>query len=330
MRCIALFSGGLDSMIAIRLMVDQGIDVTAIHLNIGFGGREENVEIKKQRARIAGADFEVIDIQEQFIQDILFNPKFGYGKNFNPCIDCHGNMVRVAKGVMERLGASFIITGEVIGQRPKSQRVEAIRQVTELAGEHVDDGIVLRPLCAKLMPETKPEREGWVDRDRLLDISGRSREVQLRLAKEYDFEDFESPGGGCLLTEENYALKIRDFIKHDTFEVEDVAVLKVGRHFRLPDGAKLVIGRDQADNEKIDAIDNTKMIHAKVDGVSGPSSLLSHHCSDEDKKLAAVLMTTYARTKVDEVYDVNIGEEVIEKVSPLGSKNEAHQYFLKG
>ena len=328
MRCIALFSGGLDSMLAIRLMKDQGIDVTAIHLNIGFGGREENIEIKRKRAQMAGADFEVIDIQEQFIQDILFNPKYGYGKNFNPCIDCHGNMVRVAKGVMERFSASFIITGEVIGQRPKSQRVEAIKQVTELADESMDEGIVLRPLCAKSMPETKPEYKGWVDREKLLNISGRSREIQLRLAEEFGFDDFESPGGGCLLTEENYALKLRDFIKHDSFEVEDVPVLKVGRHFRLPDGAKLVIGRNQEDNEKIDMIQNSKMKHAKVLGVSGPSSLLSLRVSDEDKRLAAVLMATYARTKKDETYSVQIGDDEVD-VSPLASKEEAHQYFLK-
>jgi tRNA-specific 2-thiouridylase len=327
MKAIALFSGGLDSMLAIRLIKDQGIEVTAIHLDIGFGGKEDNTEIKKRRAEIAGADFQVIDIKEQFLQDVLFSPKYGYGKNFNPCIDCHGNMVRVAKGVMERLGASFIITGEVLGQRPKSQRMEAIKQVTSLASEEMEEGIVLRPLCAKLMPETKPELEGWVDREKLLAISGRGREVQLSLAKQYGFDDYESPGGGCLLTDENYAKKLKDFIEYDNFQVEDIEVLKVGRHFRLPDGAKLVIGKDQADNERMKSIDNSKMLFARARGISGPLSMISKSASKSDRALAAVLITTYARSEVGKSYEVLMGDETL-TASPLSSKTQAHRYFL--
>lgn len=218
MRALALFSGGLDSMLAIKLMTIQGIEVVAINMNIGFGSTKSKADLMRTRAQMAGATFEVIDTREEYIQKILFDPKHGYGKHFNPCIDCHGFMFRTAKALLPHFNADFIVTGEVIGQRPMSQRIEAINTVTKLAED--EDGLILRPLCAKLMKETKPEREGWVDRERLLNISGRGRERQIELAAEFGFEDYESPGGGCLLTLEAFSNKIGDFIKHDTFEVQ--------------------------------------------------------------------------------------------------------------
>ncbi|MDQ1326007.1 MAG: tRNA-uridine 2-sulfurtransferase, partial [Campylobacterota bacterium] len=235
MRAISLFSGGLDSMIAVKLIKDQGIDVTAVHIKTGFGGTKDISAILEERAKMAGADFEVIDVREEYIQKVLFSPQYGYGKNFNPCIDCHGYMFRVGKAVMEELGASFIFSGEVIGQRPMSQRHDALKQVSAIA-EDKEEKLILRPLCAKLMEPTTPELEGWVDREKLLDISGRSRERQLALAASYGWEDYESPGGGCLLTEAHYSERIREFIAYDAFAVEDIEILKFGRQFRLPQG----------------------------------------------------------------------------------------------
>jgi len=197
MRAISLFSGGLDSMIAIKLIVDQGIDVTAVHIKTGFGGTKDVTEILKKRAAMVGASFKVIDVREEFLQKILFDPQYGYGKNFNPCIDCHGYMFKVAKGVMHELGASFIVTGEVVGQRPMSQRADALKQVSKLA-EDTQERLIVRPLCAKLLEPTTPEIEGWVDREKLLDISGRSRERQLALAKAYGWSMSPQGGDVCL------------------------------------------------------------------------------------------------------------------------------------
>jgi len=326
MRALALFSGGLDSMIAVKLMTSQGIDVTALFIDVGFGSSEDKSELLKSRATMVGADFEIINAREQFVQDILFNPKYGYGKNFNPCIDCHANMFRIAKALLPKYDASFIITGEVLGQRPMSQRAEAIKNVTRLAGDE-EGGLILRPMSAKLMEPTLAEREGWVDREKLLGIDGRGRDAQIALAKEYGFEEYESPGGGCLLTESAMASKIRDHLEFDEFVVEDIDVLKSGRHLRLPDGAKLVIGRDQMDNDRLEKTQNSKYIFAKANDVSGPLALISQNSSKEDKILATKLILAYTRAPKEVEGEVVIGDEVIKAV-PFDTKMEAHKYFV--
>jgi len=325
-KALALFSGGLDSMLAIKLMTEQGIKVTALHINIGFGGTKDNSELLRSRAAMVGADLEVIDTREQFVQEILFNPKYGYGKHFNPCIDCHANMFRIALALLEKHGASFIITGEVIGQRPMSQRSEAIRNVTTLANQ-AEDGLILRPMSAKLMTPTTPEKEGWVDREKLLGIEGRSREVQLRLADEFGFEEYESPGGGCLLTETSMATKIRDVLAHGEFTVDDIDVLKRGRHFRLPDGAKLVMGRDKEDNEIIQNIVHPDYLFAKTVGIVGGISLLSKDASQEDKTLAARLILTYTKIAKDEMGTIMIGDETLQATA-LENRTAAQKYFV--
>lgn len=325
MKALALFSGGLDSMLAIKLIVDQGVEVIAIHIKTGFGGTKDITELMRERALLAGAKLEIVDVREEYIQKILFDPVYGYGKNFNPCIDCHGYMFRVAKGLMEKFDASFLITGEVIGQRPMSQRADAIKQVTKLAED--EDKLIVRPLSAKLMDETTPEINGWIDRDRLLDISGRSREVQMNLVDEYEWEDYESPGGGCLLTEEHFSSRIREFIEHDDLSVDDIDLLKFGRHFRLPDGAKLVVGRDQEDNKGLESIKSDKYITLKLP-IGGPFSLLSTDSSSEDKKLASKIAITYTRSSPNEIYEITLNEDEIIKVSPFPEKKDAQEYFF--
>ncbi|MDD3601923.1 MAG: argininosuccinate synthase [Sulfurovum sp.] len=325
MRAISLFSGGLDSMIAVKLIKDQGIDVTAVHIKTGFAGTKDISAILEERAKMAGADFEIIDVREEYIQKVLFSPQYGYGKNFNPCIDCHGYMFRVGKAVMEKLGASFIFSGEVIGQRPMSQRHEALKQVSAIAQDK-EEKLILRPLSAKLMEPTTPELEGWVDREKLLDISGRSRERQLALAASYGWEDYESPGGGCLLTEAHYSERLREFIAYDALAVEDIEILKFGRQFRLPQGAKLAVGRDQEDNAGLERIQSGKYIAVKLP-IPGPFSLLSADAAKEEKVLAARLAITYARSNPQQHYLVKVGEETIE-VSPFATKEEAQQYFF--
>jgi len=200
-----------------------------------------------------------------------------------------------------------------------------MKQVAKLADDK-EEKLIVRPMSAKLMAETTPELEGWIDREKLLDISGRSRERQLAMAKAYGWEDYESPGGGCLLTESHYSERITEFIAFDTFEVEDIELLKFGRHFRLPDGAKLAVGRDKEDNEGLQAIQSDKYVTLKLP-IAGPFSLLSADASSEDRALAAKLAITYARSSAEESYDVEVGNETI-TVSPFAEKKEAQQYFF--
>ncbi len=324
MRAISLFSGGLDSMLAIRLMTEQGIDVTALHVHTGFGGTKDLSEQLRRRAEMAGAEFRVADVREEYIREILFDPVYGYGKNFNPCIDCHGYMFKIARALMPEEGASFLVTGEVVGQRPMSQRPDALKQVRKLAGD--EEGLILRPLSAKLLEPTKPELEGWVDRERLLDINGRSRERQLALAAEYGWEDYESPGGGCLLTEPAFSQKLRDFIAHEEFGVEDIDLLKYGRHFRLPEGAKLVVGRHQEDNEALQRVQNPDYLPIRLP-VTGPFSLLYRGASEADRRLAARIALSYGKSTPGELYEVEVGEEKF-TVEPLENKAAARPYFV--
>ena len=324
MKAIALFSGGLDSTLSMKLIIDQGIDVIALNLDIGFGSTKSRKAHMQNMCDQVGAELRILDIKDQYLRDILFDPKYGYGKNFNPCIDCHGNMFRIARDLMEEWGASFLISGEVVGQRPMSQRREALDLVTNLS-ETQD--LLLRPMSAKLLPPTLPEREGWVDREKLLGISGRNREVQLKMAEEIGLKDFEKPGGGCLLTDENFSKKIREFIKYDTLEVADIQLLKYGRHLRLPDGAKLVIGRHKEDNDMIEAAITPKYRKIKLMNAVGPVSAISANATDADKELAAKLTATYGKTKPEESYEVAVGDEVI-RVKPYDSKAPAQKYFI--
>jgi len=325
MRAISLFSGGLDSMLAIKLIKEQGIDITALHINIGFGGTKDIKEKLKERANLAGADFMIVDVREQYIQDILFSPKYGYGKNFNPCIDCHGYMFKIAKRIMQDIGASFLITGEVIGQRPMSQRKDALQQVKKLAQD--EENLLLRPLCAKLLEPTKPEIVGWVDREKLLDISGRNRERQLKMAKEFGWDDYESPGGGCLLTEPIYSQKIREFIEYEEFSVEAIDLLKYGRHFRLPDGSKLIVGRHKEDNQALQNIDHPNYMSFRLP-VPGPYSLLTKSATEKDRELAAKIAITYGKSQKDKEYIVNIGSGEY-CIVPFETKAEIKRYFFK-
>lgn len=324
MRALALFSGGLDSMLAIKTISDMGIEVIALYIKIGFGGTKDIDDTLKARAKSAGAILEIIDVREEYIQKILFNPVHGYGKNFNPCIDCHAFMFRVAKGLLARCDASFIITGEVLGQRPMSQRSDALRLVSKLAND-VEEKLILRPMSAKLMEPTTPEINNWVDREKLLDISGRGRDKQLALAKEFGWEDYESPGGGCLLTDSHYSQKIKEHIAFDEFDVDDIEVLKFGRHFRLPDGAKLIVGRNEDDNIFIESLKSSKFIGFKLP-IIGPSSAISKSSTTKDKELGAKIALTYAKNDSHTIYDVTIDDEIF-SIYPFGSKDEVRQYF---
>ena len=329
MKALALFSGGLDSMLSMKIISDQNIEVVALYMDTGFGVDEEKHEVLRRRAALAGANLKVVDMRNEYLRDVLFNPKYGYGKQFNPCIDCHGYMFKTALNMLKSENANFIITGEVVGQRPMSQRRDALFQVKRLADD--EDDLVLRPMCAKLLPPTKPEREGWVDREKLLDISGRDRKPQLALAKEFGFEDFATPGGGCLLTIESFAVKIKDYLKFDK-EMRDVDVtwLKLGRHLRLPDGAKMIIGRDESDNNALLAHPNDKFDQVKFkesDDIVGAVSFISKNASKADKELAARLALAYTKANKENKFEVSIAGEKF-SITPE-DKSLAQNYFVK-
>jgi len=324
MKAIALFSGGLDSTLAMKLIIDQGIEVIAVNINTGFGGTKDRRAHMQNMCDQVGAELMIVDIQHEYLQEVLFDAKHGYGKNFNPCIDCHGYMFKVAKKIMEKEGASFLISGEVVGQRPMSQNPDALNTVLNIGDV---DGLLLRPMCAKHLKPTIAEESGWVDREKLQNVSGRSRKIQMEMAEQYGLTDFESPGGGCLLTDEGFSVKIRDFIKYDKFEVPDIAVIKYGRHFRLPDGAKLVVGRNQEENEKLEAVENEKFTLIKPHGMPGPSSLLSSKVSQEDKTLASQIIVTYSKIDSDNEYSVEIADEIF-SASPLESRKIAQGYSI--
>ena len=329
MKALALFSGGLDSMLSMKIISDQGIEVVALYMDTGFGMDEEKHEVLRRRATLAGASLKVVDMRNEYLRDVLFNPKYGYGKQFNPCIDCHGYMFKTALNMLKSESANFIITGEVVGQRPMSQRRDALFQVKRLADD--EDDLVLRPMCAKLLPPTKPEREGWVDREKLLDISGRDRKPQLALAKEFGFEDFATPGGGCLLTIESFAVKIKDYLKFDK-EMRDIDVvwLKLGRHLRLPDGAKMIIGRDESDNNALLAHPNDKFEQVKFkesDDIVGAVSFISKNASQADKELAARLALAYTRASREDEFEVSIANEKF--IIKSEDKKLAQEFFVK-
>lgn len=324
MKALALFSGGLDSILSMKLIIDQGVEVVAIHVNTGFGSLNDRVTYMQKMCDFIGAKLEVLDLKEEYLGEVLFEPKYGYGKNFNPCIDCHGFMFRHTSKLLEKYDASFMISGEVLGQRPMSQNKDALGIVQKLSE---NEDLVVRPLSAKLLPITKPEREGWIDREKLLDIWGRSRSIQLEMAKTIGLENFEPPAGGCLLTDVQFSSRLRDFVAHDTLEIEDIDTLKVGRQLRLPDGAKLIIGRNQEDNEKLELINSKKYLKVRIVDATGPLVLFEKNASDSDKKMAADFIVTYGKTEIGKIYEVNFGEFVLEG-EKLPSKDEMQKYLI--
>ncbi len=246
-KAISLLSGGLDSALATRLVLDQGVEIIGLHfvsllcnsIAADKGG------MAARTARDLGIPLIVRDKGPEFLE-IVKRPAHGYGKNMNPCIDCKVFMLREAAETMNGEGASFVVTGEVLGQRPMSQMRRTIAMIEKESGL---SGSILRPLSARLFPPSRPEQEGLVDRTRLLAISGRSRKEQYSLAREYNISAFGSPAGGCLLTDPVYSKKLADLLAQDEpFSIKDVALLRIGRHFKI-NGMKLVLGRNKSENE---------------------------------------------------------------------------------
>jgi tRNA-specific 2-thiouridylase len=286
-KALGLMSGGLDSMLAVKLLQDQGIEMTGIAFETPFFGPES----ARKAALQLGIPLRVVDIGAAHLE-MLRSPRYGYGRHMNPCIDCHALMIRTAGQIMEAEGFDFLCTGEVVGQRPMSQRRDALVSVGKLSGYA---GYILRPLSAGLLPLTIPEREGKVDRQRLLGISGRSRKPQMTLAVHYGIQDYPSPAGGCLLTNPGFAVRLRDlFSTQEDVDLRDLELLKYGRHLRLPQGSRLVVGRIHADNVRLRELARPEDIIMKVNEVPGPTALLPGGASAAEVEVAAAVVAAYS------------------------------------
>lgn len=276
---IALFSGGLDSILAFKVIAEQGIEVSGITFETPFFGAAK----ARMTAERIGLPLVVLDITAEHLQ-MMRAPRYGYGRNMNPCIDCHTLMLQVAGRRMQKEGADFVFTGEVLGERPMSQGKQSLYVVAKNAG-YPDR--ILRPLSARLLPETEPERSGKVDRSRLYDIQGRGRKRQMEMAVHYGITSYPPPAGGCLLTDPIFSRRLRDlFDHHRDHEIRDIELLKVGRHFRLDEKTKAIVGRNAMDNETIERLAKRGDALIRIDSFPGPTVLVPGG-GDEGKRLLA-------------------------------------------
>ncbi len=297
-KAIALFSGGLDSILACRLVARQGIEVTAVKFVTPFFDYDlllrpsYSQEIKEKY----GIEVVLRDVSDEYFA-LLRAPAHGYGKHFNPCLDCKIFMMTKARQMMQESGAAFLISGEVVGQRPMSQRRDALRVVERDSGCH---GILLRPLCAKHLNPTRPEIDGLVDRALLSDFAGRGRSKQIALAREMGLTDYPTPGGGCILTDKNVSQRIKRFYgENETIRVADMRLLTVGRHFVLPGGAWLVMGREEAENDKVLALAEPHDTTLKLVDRPGPAAVVRNLRDQNDLGLAAGLIARYGKKGPD-------------------------------
>ncbi len=331
-KAVALISGGLDSLLAARVMQEQGIHVEGINFFTGFCVEGHTHAIRKKdkakpkrnnalwSAEQLGIKLHIVDIVEEY-KEVLLNPKHGYGANMNPCLDCKIFMVHKALEWMEQHGFDFIITGEVIGQRPMSQRADTMPVVANESGA---EDRLLRPLCAKNLPPTLPEREGWVDREQLYDFSGRTRKPQMALAKRFGFEDYASPAGGCcFLTDEAYSRKLVDLWQgrgSRAYEMDDIMLLKVGRHIRPRPNFKLIVGREEGENKFLEGY-RKQFIHIYTTSHPGPLVLVDGDVNDDDLELAARITARYGKGRSAEIVTAEItfpnGDKRVLEVAPM-------------
>ncbi len=323
-KAIALFSGGLDSTLAILVMLRQGIEVTAItflnHFGCDISDKSSCSKDPFSAAEKFGFEVKLSHLSEKFL-NIVKNPKHGHGKNMNPCIDCRILMLKEAREFMNLTGANFIITGEVLGQRPMSQRKNTFPLIDKEAGVK---GYVLRPLSAKFLDMTIPEQMGIVNREMLYDFNGRSRKPQIALAKEFGLTDYPAPAGGCLLTEPNYAFRLRELLKYNSDpEFKDINLLRIGRHFRFSPDCKIIVGRHKEENGMLLSLADAEDYILRVEGFGSPVTLVVGKATNEALVLAASLCARYSDAKHLPEVDVAVSlenERFYLKVQPARSE----------
>lgn len=304
-KALAMVSGGLDSILAAKLIKDQGIEVIGICFKSYFFSEESAKRMTKQ----IDIPLEVIDFSKEHMK-MVKDPKHGWGKNMNPCIDCHAMMMKYSGELLEKFNADFIITGEVLNQRPMSQNRQALNTVKRESGFA---NKILRPLCAKNLDETEMETNGLVDRDRLLDIMGRSRKPQMALAEEWGITEYPSPAGGCKLTEPNYALRLKEMLSlkensEEKLEENEIELLRFGRHFRVSDKAKVIAARTGDEGIEIKKYINNKYIAFYASNFTGALVVLTGEVTDKDIEIAARITGRYSKGKNEETIEVKYGQ----------------------
>jgi len=294
MKAISLLSGGLDSTLATKLALEQGLEVIALNFTSPFcqcNHKANSCSIAKDVAQGLGVSLNVVNLGTEYLE-IVKNPKHGYGSNMNPCVDCRILMLKKAKEFMQKNGADFIITGEVLGQRPMSQYRHMLKLIDK---ETQLEGLILRPLSANLLDETIPEKKGWVNRKLLLSLSGRTRKPQISLAKDRDIKNYSCPAGGCLLTDPGFSKRMKDLIKYcGSFSLRDVELLKLGRHFRLDVNSKLIVGRDESENNRLKNFIDPGDIYFDPHPVKGPVAIGRGNFKDNEiLELGARIIARY-------------------------------------
>ncbi|MDI6786224.1 MAG: tRNA 4-thiouridine(8) synthase ThiI [bacterium] len=296
-KAVALISGGLDSILAVKTILSHGIEIIGINFISPFFNKDMAVKVSEQ----LGIALEVFDITLDLLE-VVKSPKYGYGKNMNPCIDCHALMIKKAGEFMENIGASFIITGEVLGQRPKSQSKDTLYIVEKESGFK---GKIIRPLSQKLLLETLPEKEGLIDRDKMFSFSGRSRKPQMELAKELGIKSYPTPAGGCKLTEPSFSNRLKELLfKELDFSITDIELLRIGRHFRLDNGVKVIVGRNKDENEKLLKLKEKGYIFLEVKDYKSPITIIKG-TNKEAIKIAAAITARYSDAKNEDKITVS-------------------------
>ena len=327
-KVVALLSGGLDSQLAVRMMQEQGFDVSAVAIKTPFCdfdcGRGCGFEIR-ERADDLNVNLKTVYLGDEYIE-MLKKPKHGIGAGFNPCIDCRAMMFDAAKKHMDEIGAEFIISGEVLGQRPMSQHAPALRTIEKESGLV---GKIVRPLSGALLPETDPEKEGLIKRENLGMIKGRTRRNQLDMAQEYGIENPPNAGGGCLLTDPQFGVKAKDLFEHtETPTINDIDLLKIGRHFRLDEETKFVVGRNKDENEMIKAIALPGDILLEARDHVGPVSILRGKNGKSHLKFASSVTLRYSDAPKDESGVLTIKENnATEEITSKSAKEEEYIKF---
>lgn len=342
-KAVALISGGLDSLLAARVVMEQGVHVEGINFFTGFCVEGHTHAIRKQdklrpkrnnalwSAEQLGIKLHIIDIIDEY-KDVVINPKHGYGANLNPCLDCKIFMVGKAREWIEENGFDFIITGEVIGQRPMSQRKDTMPVVARDSG--AEDRLV-RPLCARNLPATYPENEGWLQRDKLYAFNGRSRKPQMALAKQFGFEDYAQPAGGCcFLTDKQYSVKLSDLWStrgKREYDLDDIMMLKVGRHLRPRPNFKIIVGREEGENRFMEGY-RKRFTHMLSTSHTGPLVLLDgENVGKDDLELAARLTARFGQGRDAELVTVEVHDKGVKQtmdVVPMPTEQIPADWYL--
>ena len=286
-KAVSLLSGGLDSTLATKVVLNQGIEVIGLHFSMPWGCCDRSAAYTA--AKRFGIPIMVFKMKEDYLE-VIKRPKYGYGRAMNPCVDCRIHMYGKAKRYMESIDASFLITGEVLGQRPKSQMRDSLKTIERECGL---DRRILRPLSAHVLDPTIPEEEGIVDRSKLLGISGRSRQMQMALASEEGIRNYPTPAGGCLLTDEGFSRRVKDLFDHSgDLTIEDMELLRIGRHFRMNPAVKLIVGRNESENDLLAYYGTTRSLFQPVN-FPGPSTLIVGKAGPESERVVASLTFRY-------------------------------------